>query len=165
MFKFRAIKPKTFKKAIFRDEIIDEAYSLAADILLEYELTTATWEHQPHFVHMVDIGSDGVSILVGTDDRIYGYVNRGTPPHMIYPKKPGGVLAFRSGYSAKTSPNTLGSRAGGPSGGMVYARGVPHPGTEPRNFDTIIDKEWTPEIQRRMKNAVARAVYASGHAI
>lgn len=44
------------------------------------------------------------------------YVERGTAPHMIYPRSPGGVLAFEIG------------------GQTVFAKYVSHPGTRPTFF-------------------------------
>lgn len=44
------------------------------------------------------------------------YVLNGTRPHMIFPRRPGGVLRF-----------TVGGR-------VVYARFVNHPGTKPNNW-------------------------------
>lgn len=161
MIHFRAIKPPKLNIPVIMEEVMDEAQSLANDVLLEYELTTATWKHQPKFLKALTF-EGGVTIAVFTDDKIYGYVTRGTPPHPIFPKKPGGVLAFPSGYSAKTVPGMLGSRAGGPSGNTVFARGVMHPGTEARNFDELIHDEWKPEIIRRLKNAITRGARKSG---
>lgn len=44
------------------------------------------------------------------------YLVNGTRPHMIFPRRPGGVLRF-----------TVGGR-------VVYARYVSHPGTQPNNW-------------------------------
>ena len=162
MIKFRAIKPPKLNIPAIMEEVFDEADSLANDVLLEYELTTATWKHQPKFLKVLTF-EGGVTIAVFTDDKIYGYVTRGTDgPYPIVPKKPGGVLAFREGYSAKTTPGMLGSQAGGPSGNMAFARGVMHPGIKARNFDKLILDEWKPEITRRLKNAITRGARKSG---
>lgn len=45
------------------------------------------------------------------------FVHAGTKPHVILPKKPGGVLRFRTR-----------------TGVVVYARMVKHPGTAPNEF-------------------------------
>lgn len=44
------------------------------------------------------------------------YVTDGTPPHVIVPRSPGGVLRFMVGSQ------------------VVYTRRVNHPGTKPNNF-------------------------------
>lgn len=137
----------------------------ANDILLDFELTTATWNHQPKFEKLVQVGPDEIAVLVGTDDEIYGYVDKGTKPHIIAPKKPGGVLAFPSGYTAKTRPNVASSSNGGSGGDTVFAAYVLHPGTEARNFDKVIQKDWEKKFKRRMEQAMSEAASASGHEV
>lgn len=55
-------------------------------------------------------------VLVGPTAPYAGYVEFGTAPHEIRPKKQGGVLVFTAG------------------GQKVYARVVKHPGTKPQPF-------------------------------
>lgn len=108
-----------------------------------YINTVKTWQHDvPFIVRRLSAWER----LVGTDDLIYHYVNHGTVPHDIRPRTPGGILAFQSGYRAKTIPNVAFSRAGGAFGPTVVAREVHHPGSEARNFDTVI----ATRIQDRM---------------
>ncbi len=129
------------------------AYRASAELALkEFKATTRTWKHQPDFT--ATGGSDGISQIVGTDDRIYGYVDEGTRPHLIRPR--GRFLRFASGYRAKTSPNTIGSRSGGAFGSTVYARAVRHPGTKPRNFTRIIGRDIQAALLRRVQQAIAR---------
>jgi hypothetical protein len=54
--------------------------------------------------------------IVMVEHPAASFVLRGTKPHKIYPRKPGGVLRFTVG------------------GQLVYARYVNHPGTKPNNF-------------------------------
>lgn len=56
------------------------------------------------------------SVTVGSDVEYAGYVNDGTRPHVIRPRRTGGVLRFSVG------------------GQVVYARVVNHPGTRARPF-------------------------------
>ena len=56
------------------------------------------------------------SLTVGSDVEYAGFVNDGTRPHQIKPRRTGGVLRF-----------TVGGR-------VVYARVVNHPGTRARPF-------------------------------
>lgn len=53
---------------------------------------------------------------IGSDVYYAAYVNDGTRPHIIRPRRPGGVLRFQAG------------------GRTVYARVVHHPGTRARPF-------------------------------
>jgi len=105
---------------------------------------------------------------VFTDNEIYGYVNDGTRPHPIFPKK-AKALAFQWGgkgsYTPKTTPRVIGSRAGGPSGPTVYRPYVQHPGTKGRHFDEEIEKLMQPRFKRAMEKAMSDARKKSGHAI
>ena len=165
MLVFKPIRPSKFKLKAFVAEFEKEAKATANDIELDFELTTATWEHQVDFEKLVDVdGPASVDIFVGTDDEIYGYVNDGTEEHIIEPKGPY-PLSFQSGYKAKTSPGKMTARTGGAFGPAVFAAWVLHPGTEARNFDEEIQKVWKPKFKRRMEKAMKRASDASGHAI
>jgi hypothetical protein len=62
-------------------------------------------------------------IKVGSDSDHALFVHDGTKPHIIRPKKPGGVLVFP------------GATAAGPNG-LVFARIVHHPGTKPNRYLT-----------------------------
>lgn len=59
---------------------------------------------------------EGDRIIIGPDTPYASYVEFGTKPHQIKPKKPGGVLVFNAG------------------GQKVYARVVNHPGTKAQPF-------------------------------
>ena len=61
-----------------------------------------------------DRARDAYVVRVTTDDPIAEFVEWNTKPHRIRPRKPGGTLAFRN---QKT-------------GGMIFAKGVKHPGTK-----------------------------------
>lgn len=67
-----------------------------------------------------------------------GYVNDGTAPHIIRPKRPGGVLRFR-----------MGSR-------LVYARYVNHPGTRANPFLDRALREVAAPYGYRITNVTTR---------
>lgn len=124
---------RAVKKAMY------EAAEEGKDLL---ERCTATWENQPTFT--ITEVKDG--LIIGTDDPIFGYVDEGTPPHTIAPKRRT-FLRFRSGYTPKTSPGQIGSGSGGASGDVVFTRKpVNHPGTRARRF--------TEQAQRLTQNAL-----------
>lgn len=78
----------------------------------------------------------------------------GVRPHVIRPKKPGGVLAFQAGYQPHTRPI---ARSGGPgraTGERVFSRFVNHPGYPPRKFSAVIGKR----LERQYKAAIDRGV-------
>jgi hypothetical protein len=108
------------------------------EVVEDFEKTTATWDEEPEF-HVRDVR---FRWSVWTDSEIYAYVDRGTRPHVIRPKRPGYPLAFQTGYTAKTVPRVIASRPGGASGPTVYAMEVHHPGTEAREFTATIYEKW-----------------------
>lgn len=161
-------KPISAKKLnidAMRKIIEDEVKSIADDIEADFKKTTATWDHKPQFDKEVQIGPGEIAILVGTDDEIYNYVDQGTRPHKIKPKKPGGVLAFQSIYTAKTVPKIVDSGSGGSSGSTVFTTGVNHPGTKARKFSEAIAEDWEPEFKKRMEMAFSKASKVSGWSV
>lgn len=118
-------------------------------ILGYYHAVTMTWNHKPKFDMEMETADGLVSVAVGTDDDIFRYVDEGTRPHIIR-AKPGGILAFQSGYNAKTQPGSLTSKAGGAFGPFVFAQEVRHPGTRARGF--------TAEITRRTERTAPQMI-------
>ena len=108
-----------------------------------------TWEHKPDIRQKIRKRGTEIQLYVyptGENAKIWHYVSRGTKPHPITPKKPGGVLAFpwagQPGlYNPKTQPKgTLTSGAGIQTSDqtMHYFQHVDHPGTKPRHFEERI---------------------------
>jgi len=120
------------------------AQTTKRELLRRFRRTVGTWRHRPRFEVIEEITPTGVSVLAGTDDKVYRYVDQGTRPHIIEPRGPGYPLRFKSGYAAKTQPGVLGSGQGGPSGPYVHAWRVQHPGTQARRFTELILKEMVP---------------------
>ncbi len=134
-FKLVPIKPKgrDYKKLI---TAVEEAMQEAADEgIALYEQCTSTWSKQPHFE--ATAVKDGY--IIGTDDEIFQYVDEGTPPHIITPKR-AKVLAFGAGGTPKSQPGVIGSRGGSRGSTKVFAHLVHHPGTEARNFTELVHK-------------------------
>lgn len=121
---------------------IENALNAAAlGVKADYGVVTQTWDTKVRFV----IKSGAGTRTITTTSDIFGYVDLGTRPHLIRARrKP--RLAFRGGYSAKTTPNTIGSQQGGSSGDWRFAKTVKHPGTKARNFSKVIAKKWNKEL-------------------
>ena len=135
------------------DGVLAEAgKDIARNLRLDMQATTRTWRRKPNFVTTSSQLPGGIQIAGGTDDRIWLMLDIGTRQHEVLPKKIGAVLAFRSGYGARTIPNWLGSQPGGAYGATVFARRVLHPGTRPRN--------WLPELAGKWHGAAPRTVEA-----
>jgi hypothetical protein len=165
MIVIKQIKAAKLRSAAMWYELQAAVEKVGKEIQADFEKTTATWEHQPKFEVETDV-SENLAAMVSTDDKIFGYVDEGTRPHVIRAKN-GKRLAFQwagpGSYRAKTSPGVIGSTAGGPSGEMVYPVEVHHPGTKARHFDKMIRQKWEPRFKQRMEYAMRKAAKASGH--
>lgn len=143
-------------------ELLTFADDFANEMLLDFELTTAFWEHQVKFEKLVEVRGGNIEILVGTDDEIYGYVNEGTRPHVIKPKAPGYPLSFMIGGKAKTTPKQIPSSKGVLGNIPVKAMVVHHPGTKAREFDKQIQKKYEKKFQNTAQKALDRAIKRAG---
>jgi len=163
----KVIKPQRFKDPAFKRAIQQAAKKAGKEMGKDFEKTTKTWKKKPKFEQIIDVAPN-VEVLVGTDNEIYRYVNDGTRPHAIFPKR-AKALSFRWGgkgsYRAKTRPRFIGSMPGGPTGPRVAFPYVQHPGTKAREFDKTIEKKWRSAFKTRMEKAMRDAAKASGHGI
>jgi len=163
----KVIKPQRFKDAAFKRAIQSAAKAAASEMEKDFKATVATWSSKPKFEKIVAVDPN-VEVLVGTDDKVYGYVNDGTRPHLIFPKR-AKALSFRWGgkgsYKPKTKPRFIGSLPGGATGPRIARPYVQHPGTKAREFDKTIEKKWRSAFKRRMEQAMGKAAKASGHGI
>lgn len=136
--KAKAILPSVPTNPKLLGDLLDKGNRrIAEQIRRDFERTTRTWSRKVKFFVTKKKDGNGIVWFAGTDDVIYGYVTLGTVPHAIRAKN-APYLRFQTNYTAKTMPNVLGSKQGGVSGGFVQTVEVKHPGTEARNFHTII---------------------------
>jgi hypothetical protein len=156
VFQVKGIKPKKLKVDAFRLELLNALRAEGRDVKKEYEKTTATWKRKPEFEVLIGLTGRDASVLVGTDDEVYGYVDQGTRPHVIRARN-APRLRFQSGYKAKTAPRRIESKAGGPFGPVVYAKQVMHPGTQAREFSQTIQGRRRRPFTRRMVKAMQKA--------
>jgi len=133
-------------------------------IMSDLEGATATWEDKPQFeIQGPFLKGNELSVRVAprTNVEIFTYVNDGTQPHMIFPRK-GKFLSYQRDFTPKTQPWSLSSRSGGKSGPYVNRLGVAHPGIEPRKFTTVtaINHQawWESRVQRLATEWCVRAV-------
>lgn len=162
--KFNAIIPKNLNKAALLREVAGEMKEIHQDISKDFDATVRTWEHKPKFDKEFQQSDSRIRIFTGTADEVYGYVSKGTKPHIIRPRR-ARALHFLGTYSAKTSPGTIEAKSGGSSGADVFSRGVRHPGTKARDFPDAIEKKWMRSFAKRMLTAMNRAAKKSGHGI
>lgn len=125
----------------------------------DFERTTRGWKTEVKFTTQkaLNVTSTSIRGAVGTDNKIYGYVNNGTRPHIIRPKR-AKALRFQTGYRPKTRFRTLISFSGGGAyGAYAYAKSVRHPGTKPREFDYTIADMRQPDFEKACRSAIAKA--------
>lgn len=149
------IQPKGFAEQMRRlPEAVKRGQREAAEaVKAEFDLTTATWEHRVTFT----IAEQGDALVVGTDDEIYGYVDKGTKPHVIVPRR-GRALRFAAGGRPKTTPGRITSGAGAKGGVVVIRPRVDHPGTKARDFQGQIYKRWRRGVQPYIRRAIEEAL-------
>lgn len=162
MVAMRAITPKRRNHLVAVGRTITQSMDreldrLARGVLADFHRVTATWSHRVAF--KVEKFKRGFARgrRVYTDDKIFKYVEFGTRPHVIVPRR-AKLLRFQTDYQAKTKPGRLTSGPGGARGPTVFARAVSHPGTEGRHFRKTIKKKWEPRVTRRLRGAVKVAV-------
>lgn len=124
----------------------------ASDARQKLDAVVATWENRPAFeITKRDTGyklSREVSIYGNLKAvRIWFYVDKGTKPHIIRPKKPGGTLKFGSQFSPKTAFRARFGGAGKSGGKPVYRRVVHHPGNKARDFSGAYREEAAKQLR------------------
>lgn len=123
----------------------------------DLQAITATWETKVRWrVRFFDEGGKLV-LTVTTTNKIFQYVDEGTKPHLIQPKR-ASRLFFQTGYTAKTRKGFLGSVQGGAKGDWVAAKVVHHPGTEARGFTEALVKKHQRTFMQNVRAAMARIV-------
>jgi hypothetical protein len=150
----KAVKPAAFDKLVFRLALIKEQSKIAKDIEKDYIRTTKKWKRKPIWIRSVKHKGNEIIIFVGTDNKIYGYIDKGTKKHIIRPKK-AEFLRFRgSSYGGRGRPR---------ASDFVYTKLVHHPGFKGYGHSKKIAKKWQPLIRTRLDAAIARAAKKSGH--
>lgn len=114
----------------------------------DFDELVSNWKDKPRF----KVVRTPETVSVTTSDEVFGFVNAGTRPHIIRPKRSGGLLKYRLGYRAKTRPNnTTYKGSGTASGPWRSSKLVHHPGTKARNFTRIIANRWKKEGARLLR--------------
>lgn len=148
-------KPYNPSKSI-RTHIQKAMNDTLATMQKDFQRTTRTWKTSVIFViHKTTANGDTLRGSVGTDNKIYGYVNDGTRAHIIRPKR-ARALRFQTGYRAKTKYRVLSSSSGGAYGAVAYAQIVHHPGTKPREFDITIADMRQSDFEKAVAQAIVR---------
>lgn len=135
--------------------VTDAAQKTARLTGRDLESTTRTWKHKPQFEVTVTETNGDYSVAAGTDDQRYKWVNDGTRPHIIRPRR-SRFLRFRVGGSPKTTPNVIGSKAGAQGTDWRTAQEIHHPGTTARNFTKRIQERRQKTLEQETSQNLAK---------
>ena len=136
--------------AIIRRLVAEEAVEVRTD----YEKTTRTWDKRPVFI--IKFADNHMKATVGTDNKIYEYVDEGTRPHIIKPKRPGYPLRFNTPFKPKTQVMQIKSGSGFTGTNTVRAMLVHHPGTKARKFTPVILRAHNRMFAKRLQQEITR---------
>lgn len=178
MIKFKSYKTSRFANDAWAAEIRAAQKRIEEQLLKDYARTTDKWETKVKFHAETRSSVSGsaytgkfvteykIEIKVSDDEggKIWGYVNGGTPPHVINVKK-AKALHFLSEYTPKTTPGSYISGRGGSGGSDVYTKQVRHPGTKARNFDETIAQNRQKWFDSEMIMALWKAAQKAGFTI
>jgi hypothetical protein len=138
------VRPESIQKVV--KVVLEREYRAVEK---DYESTVKTWKRQPSFEGEIATNE----AIIGTDNKIYGYLENGTPAHPITAKRAPFLAFYRTGFVSKTTPQRLPARRGKKANqDFRLVKRVKHPGIEARNFSTRIAKR----AQRRLKKEVAK---------
>ena len=167
---WKVITPKPLNTAAMKAAMQREAQTLARFIRKDFERVTAGWSGaRPEWMSIVTMDGFSVTVEITVRDpgsegaRKWVYLDEGTRPHPIRPKKAGGVLAFPSTHQAGSRPGSLRTFRGSSGGPTVFTPEVQHPGTEARGWTVMLKEQEEPTVREWLRNACNHAARASGH--
>lgn len=153
-----AITPKNLPSSKEYKKAITQAVQKSANLVKrDYESTARTWssKNKPKFDVIVAEMDGEYTITAGTDSLLYKWVDEGTKPHIIRPRK-SKFLRFRVGGRAKTTPNVIGSDKGALGDNWRTADFVLHPGTRARNFTKRIKERRQKTVEQEISQSIAK---------
>ena len=164
--KDKILDPQVIRREIEREGLDDAKIQLK----MMAERTVRTWKNKPSFKTRYVVTRNELAVdLTPSRDKageIWTYIEEGTPPRVIRPKKKGGVLVFRPNYFPKTRPGLLSSVRGRSSGPLVFARASgtqkPH-SIKARKWTKAMREQYRKRFLKQMDNAmrrIARSSYA-----
>ena len=148
----RGINPRVFYKAIEK-----QLRKEGKIVVRLYKKTVRTWKRKPKFkVERPRMTNIGMATFIYTTSDIYRYVDLGTRPRTIKPKR-GKFLSFKVGGKAKTRKKVIGSSRGAPGTQWVRTKKVRRHRITPRRFSFEIKKRRQPKFSANMRKAARRA--------
>jgi hypothetical protein len=154
------IEGGNFSRKKWGDKIASKQRAKSLPVLRAlFKQTTYGWSDKPDFGWEQVRKGDEISITVfpsGQHADTWAILNAGSPAHTIN-ARPGGVLAFRPGYKAATTPGSLKSGRKYRSGPLQFAKRVNHPGFPARNFVQLISEEFNKNYASDIQDAIFEA--------
>jgi hypothetical protein len=121
---------------------------IALDVQVDFGVTVQTWNHKPKF----NIKREKYKRTVSTNDRVYGFVTRGTSVRRAL---------MSQDFRPKTRTGYIGSNKG--RGKVVFiSKRVVRPGIKARNFEQTIQKKWQKQMPKTFQRAIDAEVRRSG---
>jgi len=143
--------PAKLKRVI--ENVLD---ARAADIKVDFKVTTFTWKNKPDFTISTKPGER----LIYTTNLIYKFITRGTRPHIIRARRVRMLRFFRTGFRAKSRVRYIGSNQGArASKDLTYRVFVKHPGFPAREFDKEIAEKWQKQLPKMMQQELNKEMY------
>lgn len=153
---FKAITPKHIPSTKeYLDAVRKGVQKTAKLVERDLESTTRTWKHKPKFYTGVSEAGGDYAITAGTDDLRYKWINDGTKPHIIRPRR-APFLRFRVGGSPKTQPGIIGSGPGSQGDQWRTAQFVQHPGITKRDFMRKIQERRQKTAEQEISQNIAK---------
>lgn len=124
----------------YKSEILEAVSAVTEIMKSELEAAVDDWDHAPDWRATTRVSGAGVEVTIkatGPNAKIYGYVDEGTRPHVIRPRK-ARALSFRAGYKPRTKPGRPHAGPGAASGDQVFTQVVHHPGNAPRHLTRAV---------------------------
>jgi hypothetical protein len=95
-----------------------------------YKTATRTWNNQPAFEALTEASASKIEVLVGTDDKVFKYVDEGTSVRRA---------VMSADWVSKSTPGSL--KAGKGRGMVVFiSKKISRPGIEARRFTENIKR-------------------------
>lgn len=143
--------PTRLKRVI--ENVLD---ARAADIKVDFKVTTFTWKNKPDFTISTKPGER----LIYTTNLIYKFITRGTRPHIIRARNVRCLRFFRTGFRPKSRVRYIGANKGATaSKNLTLVRIVKHPGFPAREFDKEIAEKWQKQLPKMMQQELNKEAY------
>lgn len=163
----RVVKSNLRKKLLQTDKDLRKELGKAAQeagkiLKRDHEKVVSQWNHKPKFGYVYRVSEIEISANVyayGANAKIFFWVNDGTKPHVIRPKR-SKYLKFRTNYKPRTARGGFGG-PGRAEGGWVNAKQVNHPGIQARDFTKMIVSRARPRFNRLTESAFRKAIRRS----